>query len=90
MKKLFRVHPKTPYSLPKVFSPPHPNPLPPLGGRGDKRKELLAKAIILANGSSSPPWKKGDLGGFTKAYKIPPQPPFYQGGSFKGGHIGPP
>jgi hypothetical protein len=39
------------YRLPKVFSdPPSPCPSSPAGGRGKKRQELLASAIILVVG----------------------------------------
>ena len=36
--------------------------------------------LKMQNGSQSPPLKKGDLGGFIKAYQIPPSPPFPKGG----------
>jgi hypothetical protein len=43
--------PRSLYWLPKgFFLPPHPNPLPPAGGKGDKRKELLPKARIAGRG----------------------------------------
>jgi hypothetical protein len=40
------------YSLPKVFSAP-PSPSPPVGGRGNKRKELLANAIAAMRWSKT-------------------------------------
>jgi len=36
--------------------------------------------LKMQNGSQSPPLKKGDLGGFIKAYQIPPSPPLKKGG----------
>jgi hypothetical protein len=44
---------------------------------------VFIRECPTGNGSSSPPLKKGDLGGFIRAYKIPPSPPFPKGGSFK-------
>ena len=35
--------------------------------------------LKMQNGSQSPPLKKGDLGGFIKAYQIPPAPLFQRG-----------
>jgi hypothetical protein len=40
----------------------------------------IVRSTLEARKSKSPPLKKGDLGGFSDVYKIPPNPPLEKGG----------